>query len=138
MNDANIRMTDKISQMNDLTVTSMQEAQKAQSEYITAADGYLKSIKEAQTTLVEGDKDPAGASAPVYRLHDAGPFSMKSLTLSTNTAFKEMSEYFSQFSKKEEEQNQNPETDELKKVVALLEAQEKRGDREAESGRGEA
>lgn len=126
MNDANIRMTDKISQMNDLTVTSMQEAQKAQSEYITAADGYLKSIKEAQTTLVEETKTQQEHLRQFTDYMTQVLSSMKSLTLSTNTAFKEMSVYFSQFSKKEEEQNQNPEADELKKVVALLEAQEKR------------
>jgi hypothetical protein len=52
MNEANIRMSDKIAKMNDLTVSALTEAQKNQSDYLKAADEYYKSINSAASTLL--------------------------------------------------------------------------------------
>lgn len=52
MNDSNIRIADRLAEMSDKTAVSLQEAQKAQKEYVQAADGYLKAIQTAQETLV--------------------------------------------------------------------------------------
>lgn len=136
MNDANIRMTDKISKMNDMTVESLQEAQKAQSDYVKAADGYLKSIQQAQDTLVKETQTQQEHLREFTDYMTQVLSSMKSMTLSTETGLKEMSSYLTKIADlaeksgpadgKKETEAETKEAEELRKVVALLEAQEKR------------
>ncbi len=126
MNDANIRMTDKIAKMNDMTVTSLQEAQKAQSDYITAADGYMKSIQTAQETLVQETRTQQEHLRQFTDYMTQVLASMKALTISTQAAQKEIGGYLAQLSGKQQTEDRKEETEELKKVVALLEAQQAR------------
>ena len=51
MNDANIRMTDQISKMNQTTVEALDASRSAQREYLAASADYMNQIREAQDEL---------------------------------------------------------------------------------------
>ena len=51
MNDANIRMTDQISKMNQTTVEALDASRSAQREYLAASAEYMNQIREAQNEL---------------------------------------------------------------------------------------
>lgn len=129
MNDANIRMTDRIAKMNDLTVTSLQEVQKAQTDYITSADGYLKSIGQSQETLLSEMKTQQQNLREFTDYMTQVLSRMKDLTLATENSVRAMSGYAEKLSRAEQQDREDGracETEELKKLVELLEAREKR------------
>ncbi len=51
MNDANIRMTDQISKMNQTTAEALDASRSAQREYLAASAEYMNQIREAQDEL---------------------------------------------------------------------------------------
>ena len=112
--------------MNDLTVSSLQGVQKAQSAYISAVDGYLKSIQEAQGTLVKETKTQQENLRQFTDYMTQVLASMKALTESTAEAVRKMNQYLSEQAQASEN-GAKPEADpQLAELIAILKARESR------------
>ena len=126
MNDANIRMTDKISKMNDLTVSSLQEAGKAQAEFIKTADGYMQSMQQMQDTLLKETKTQQEHLRQFTDYMTQALAGMKSLAVSGDTSMKELGSCIDRLVEENEKSEKLAEKENLAQLVQVLRQREER------------
>lgn len=132
MNDANIRISGQLSEMNSQTVQALSEAQTVQKSYLDAADGYLKSIQQAQTAL-NGQTELQQKNLSEFTEYMTKVLErMELLTENTEKMAKEASDALTQLSKLQQESTEQKEDAQLSQIISLLQEREKRETARAE------
>lgn len=126
MNDANIRMTDQISRMNDQTVKSLKEAQKVQQVYLSAADSYLKAIREAQNTLVAETRNQQENLREFTDYMAQALKRMDQMTADSGEALAQVTQALANMNSDSRIQHEEAVSAQLSELVSLLREQEKR------------
>lgn len=126
MNDANIRMTDQISKINESTAEKLEQSQAAQKEFIDSSMDYLKKIGESQNTLSEQMKTQQENLREFTGYMTQVLQRMAGLTESSGLTLKEVTDRLQELSGEKQLQDNETANACLQRMAALLEMQEKR------------
>ena len=134
MNDANIRMTDQISKMNQSTVEALDASRSAQKEYLAASSEYMKQIQASQREL-SGQMKVQQDNLREFTQYMTQVLSrMTKLTEMNNQAMKNLEARTERLAQAPERSDSLLTQQQLDRVIELMEAQERRSERQEAAG----
>ena len=134
MNDANIRMTDQISKMNQSTVEALDASRSAQREYLTASSDYMKQIQASQRELSGQMKIQQDNLREFTQYMTQVLSRMTKLTEMNTQAMKNLEARTEKLAQAPARTDNLLTQQQLDRVIELMEAQERRAERQETAG----